>query len=227
LLVRLVDRDEKNRAAALAALVKTPLLAIESLDPRSWRSLRTRLESKHADVRRLAAAIVARGHDVGAFHDLVDLMEDDDSMVRRGASQALRRMTGLGATTDVGRWRSWYAGEQEWRADRIDDDLQLLESADPCVVAATLRSLTQHRLLRDAFLADIHHVLDHEDAAVREIACRTLAALGSPGSAPDLVPLLEDPVERVRSAAHAALLGVTGLRHGPDRGLWRSALRPR
>lgn len=227
LLVRLVDRDEKNRAVALAALAKTPLLAIASLDPRSWRRLRTRLTSKHADVRRLAAAIVARGHDVGAFHDLVDMMEDEDSMVRRGASQALRRMTGIRATADIVRWRSWYVGEREWRADRIHDDLQLLESADPHVVSATLRSLTQHRLFRDAFLSDIHHVLDHQDAVVREIACRTLAALGSPGSAPALASLIEDPVERVRNAAHAALRAVTGLRHGPDRGLWRTALRPR
>ena len=227
LLVRLADCDEQHRAAALAALAKVPLLAINRLDPMSWRRLRNRLESEDANVRRLAAAIVARGHDVDAFHELVVLLEDEDMLVRRGALQALRKMTGFRASADVVRWRWWYEQERGWRYDDIDDSVGLLESEDPRMVSGALGSLAQHRLFRAAFLADVHDVLGHKDAAVREIACRSLAALGSPASAGALLLLMDDPDERVRGAAHAALRAVTGLRHGPDRTVWRSALRTR
>ena len=225
LLVRLVDRAEAGRVGVLAALTRAPLLALDQLDPHSWSSLCVGLRDPDSEVRYRTAQLVARGHWVDSFVDLMALLEDEDQRVRRVALAAAQRMSGVRIGVVPSRWSDWYEQESAWRDGRLEQEVALLGSDDPRVVCGARRTLAGHRLFRDVVLPDVLEVLTHEDDRVRAAACGALAALGAPHAGHDLVELLEDREVDVRNAALTALRAVTGMTYGADRDTWKAALR--
>jgi HEAT repeat protein len=157
--------------------------------------------------------------------DVVELLEDDDELVRRVALRAVESMSGIRIGAAAPRWRLWYAQECDWRDDRLEQEMRLLESEDYKIVAGTLLTLSRHRLFRDALIVDVAQALDHDDPVVRAAACAAQAGLKAPYAAHELVDLLEDPEPGVRKQALNALRAVTGMTHGADREAWKAALR--
>lgn len=226
-LVRLLDVDAEARRSVLVAIASVPVRSLARLDDRSRLIIRRCLEQGDPATRSAAADVTARVHDPAAFDQLLGALEDDDPLVRRSALRALRTLTGVPIGPDVGRWRAWREQESRWEETRLEKEIRLLDAESPATIVGVLRSLGQHRLCRDAFVTDLESPLRHESAAVRETACRTLAALGAPTMAESCLPLLDDDVPAVRAAARAALVAMTGLRVRGDSRAWRATLRRR
>jgi HEAT repeat protein len=96
----------------------------------------------------------------------------------------------------------------------IPDILNLLEDSDPEVRRAAIRLLSEmNKKLDAAALPTLRRALRDDYYGIRVCAINTVARMGTDGvkATPDLVKLLDDPVDEVRRAASSLLVGI----HGP------------
>lgn len=166
-------------------------------------------EEDSANLRE-AALVMGRMEDFEAMPRLIELLDHTQRGVRAGARVALESLTGLRFGAGSARWLSWHLAESRWlerHGARLGSQLRAPSVED---VVKALGELSQHRFQRHKSARAVADVLHHPDPRVRQLACLTLARLGSSWGVDALQGAMLDPEGAVRAAARAALasLGV-------------------
>jgi HEAT repeat protein len=154
---------------------------------------------------------------------LIELLGHDDALIRKTASVALRRITGVDFGEDRRHWEDWLAREQAWYDTEAPHLVGELDSNHLGRISAALSELAGRRYNRDWIAYEIGALASHPSPAVRELVCIALGQLGAGNALPDLLRLLANEEEAVRTAAHAALVRLTGSDLPDDVEAWRSA----
>lgn len=217
---------ERQHAPLVLERFSATMLA-SSEEPRGavTTHLETRLVLAEEDELRYVARAVGVLELVDAVPRLVELLRADDPGVRGEAVDALRRITGQSFGPEHALWSGWYVREIEWRDEHLADTLAALDGDDPVAVFRAVRELCRHRLFRHELTMRLVDLLQHEDTRICEIACASLAQLGSSRAVEPLLQSLEDdPEESVRLSAWRALRSLTRLDLPPAADAWRDAL---
>jgi hypothetical protein len=164
------------------------------------------LASDDPGLVREAALALGESEDFEATGRLVDLLEHEHAGVRAGAATALERLSGHAFGASPARWSAWYEAESSWLRTAGPELRQRLRTGSFEEVVHALGEVSQRRFGRGELAAEVAHVLQHEDARVRRLACLALARLGASASVPALSAALEDRSQDVRAAARVALL---------------------
>jgi HEAT repeat protein len=156
---------------------------------------------------------------------LVRRLQDRQEIVRTAAALALGRIGGPAVPALIeALGEEGQATRREYRQYEAARTLGRLGSAGGAAVPALLRLLnTEHTFVRQAALEALEKIgpgpevlpaltgyLGHTFPAIRLAACGVLGRMGAAASAvvPDLVPVLADTDEAVRSAAENALVQI-------------------
>jgi len=182
------------------------------------------LDSDDPLVLQSASIALSRARVEGAVPGWIALLEHRSPGVRDAAHRALEHLSGLALGTEPGRWARWYEAETAWLAESADEAYAELASPETERVLAAVREITSHRLARDERAGALAALLEHDDPSLRLAGCRALAGTGSTAVLADLVEVLEDDADEVRTAARAALFALTGLDLPGEAELWRAAL---
>jgi HEAT repeat protein len=87
---------------------------------------------------------------------------------------------------------------------------QAFGEGSPARIAAALGAYGERRLFRDQLAADLLPLLEHENPALRIMACDTLARMGSKRPLDALIALIADEDQQVADAAWRAACALTG-----------------
>lgn len=188
------------------------------------RTLRPFLPSIQPEVRRQAALALGDLQDGESVPELLGLLEDSDRRVRRGASLALARISGLDGSEDPVVWKRWYEEELDWLESELDPLVGELAADEPARVVTALRILSMHPMHRAVVSPEIRPLLGHEETLIAVAACSALAKLGDAASFQALLDVLEDERDVVREAGLHALATLTGAKPGTDPEAWRAWL---
>ena len=163
-------------------------------------------------VRAAAAQALGSLANDRAVESLVrSALEDPASEVKRAARSALEEMYGNVADSILASYRNAPAYPEPWINETSDS--QMDESGlEPISAAASTVHFDIPRLKKNKDLDGLLEALRYfEDPAVRASAAAALGELGNKEMAEYLVrSLLEDPDQKVQSAAHQALLEIFG-----------------
>jgi hypothetical protein len=223
-LCRLLTAERSPPADVLGLLARVPGVGPGSLDLVATSRLRAALRDARPEVRRSAALVAGRVHDAVSVDDLLELLGDENALVRNAAVTSLRSMCGISLIASPARWRQWLEIEREWLGKEKDRELREVGGGKKRRVLLALHSLGRRRLHREQIVDYVAGALKHEDAEVRAAACRALGSLGSPTGVGALLAALGDADEGVRSEAHRALRAATGLASEPSQAAWRETL---
>lgn len=196
---------------------------VSMLGPSNDRSLNSQVVScllemteseSNVDVQ---TAVLGLGflEDTSAIPALIDLLDDPRGGINASASHALGELTGNSLHGSSSVWRRWYEGELKWAREELHLEVNRLRSPDATVVKTSLKVLSRHRLERHQLAEAVTGTLSSSNVSVRLLAVQVLGDLDSRWTYCSLVELLQDPAEMVRTASHATLQRLTGLRHGP------------
>ena len=166
------------------------------------------LTASDAEVRRFAAASLARHGGVEQVDGLTALLDDPDARVRRAARHALAGIARIDLGAEPGDWNAWLARERLWYRDQAPALLQEVAAGEPASAFEALRELSAHALFRRELAALLAPVVDLPDAALAGAACRALARLGGPAAIAPLEAALHDVRADVARAAEVALQGL-------------------
>jgi HEAT repeat protein len=222
ILTALMGRSEEVDLAALEALGRMSARDPRALTGEPAEAARVHLISLDPRVRHQAAIAVGRLRDTGSVSDLIGLLEDTDSRVRRSAHWALREITGLGLPPDARRWSQYLINELSWYEEQGGDLVSTAKSADTFAAVDALRQLSDHPFHRRSVTQQIASVTGHSDETVAAAACSAIARLGDPLAVQPLIAALRDPREPVRVAAWRALQSLTGESFDAEPESWES-----
>ena len=219
-------RTRRSRAALIALLgngEESDLQVLEQLvkggrGHRPSLTLRGRLDScltsTNVRIRSLAALAVAELHEPDLAPRLIDLLLDENALVRRNATVALQRMTGATYEEDVDAWRALLDRESTWFNESWPQIQDCLDSGDLGRTVQALREIAPHRLHRDPLCQHLGDLLPEAPPSIGLGIAATLVELGSAWAVDPLFRALEtrdDPDDELRKAAHVALERLTGL----------------
>ena len=220
--------DRVSGTRVLDAMVAIASRAAPPFDERARKLVFRMLSHKDAPTLAAAARAAGRLEDFNAATRLVELLEHDDTSVRRDSLAALRYMTGLSLRNDQLGWRTWLANEQHWWRDEAPALLRDLAGNDLVRVFSAVNALVSRRMFRNELAAELQPLLFDSDPVLRGLACTALGQIGTtrPVSSPflALIERLDDREESVRASAWAALRLATGLDLPLSYEAWSSAL---
>ena len=211
-------------------------VALEALgEPRTWDQafdleacgelVKRHLSAVQPKVRRQAAVTLGRLRYADAIPELLELLDDHDDRVCRGALWALQNVTGLGwSGADIERWEAWYEDELTWLEIESPAVLDSLRNNHLGHSMEALRVIGSHPVFRAELAPEVALLLPAQNEALALAACATLIRLDAPSSVAPLIDALADGREKVRHAASGALSALTGASVGPSLAEWRNWL---
>ncbi|MCP3920538.1 MAG: hypothetical protein GY711_33850 [bacterium] len=216
----MLHRSRELDIEALKAMGTSDLRRLASYDDRRILAVREMLDSRDPATRRTAAIVLGQLGDIDSFELIIDQLMDPEPVVRRGALEALRTMSGLRMPADVGRWAAWHSARIEW-LDAIAPELAVkARHGDSEEAFDAIRELASVPLFRRELSLFVSEGLDHRDPGVAAAACHGLLALGEPTSVVTMIDCLDDRREPVREAARTGLALMTGENLPSDSDLW-------
>lgn len=171
--------------------------------------------SQDAGLRREACVTLGKLQCSEAIDTLIARLNDPHAGVRESALWSLQTITGKSMKPELGRWRSWYAGEARWWRDDFPELREKLDAEDIAVVGLAIRELGRRKLRRHELAELLVPLLEDPREGV---VCMTIAGLGALGSAVAVEPLIESlgsESEAVRNLALKALSSITGRKDLP------------
>lgn len=223
-LARMLDRDRELDGMLLPQIGR---LAANPVAGREWQvgsAVRAFLMDPRAGIRREAALALGKLQDSESVEDLIRLLDDDSSGVRKSALWALRAISGQDLGEDPLRWRNWYLEELQWWREVYPGYLETLRYGEPEEIGPAVSQMCLRRLFRNLMAEDLAALLEHERPEIRLRACVALRELGSMAAARELVTALTDEDEAVREAAYEALRAASDYTLPPEPELWIEAL---
>jgi hypothetical protein len=215
-----VEALPERRVEAVSELQRASFAVALPVDASVTGAVRRVLELHPADVAAELALISGRFEDAEAVGPLIELLSAQSAGVRASALWALQRISALGFRAEPERWRLWHEEELAWWNTKGDTQIQRLAASDAGTVNMAILELAKRRLHRDRAALAIAGALDHENAAVVELACNALVQLRSRACVPALVTTLEHRSAEARQSAWTALRKLTGKDLGFDARAW-------
>lgn len=179
-------------------------------DAKVSERVRTLLWSDDPQVLRKAALAVGRLEDFEAAERLIELLDHEQACAREGAQRALALLTGFALPPDGKAWTAWYTSEIRWFHEEYDSLVHQVEDGGRAEAVHALLAIGTHRFDRHRMAMDVARALGRPEPEVRQLACKTLLALGSPLVLSELVSALDDPAPKVADEAWKALRAITG-----------------
>ncbi|MEZ5973412.1 MAG: HEAT repeat domain-containing protein [Planctomycetota bacterium] len=176
------------------------------------------------DAARIAAIrTTAKLRNSRSIPYLIELLASGEPNIRSQALEALQEIARLPLPADVGRWRTWYQGEQQWLQAESARQLHLAANSTEAGVQALLEVSTHH-IFGEELAPKVQPLLESMTPEKQAIACAVLGHLGSLSSTPELLKRLDPSQPKsVRKAAFDALHRLTQSNHGDDPAQWRQA----
>jgi hypothetical protein len=183
------------------------------------------LRSEDSACAQAACSVLARLGVPSSVPGLIEHVEDDDPLVSRAVLSALQAIGGVALPPSAAAWRAWFGREDRWWREEAPPAIEALAQAGELGTSladlVTLsRDLSEHPLFRDELVVAFGPLLAHPEPGARVLACQALERLGSRLALPDLCAHLEDRDREVISAAHTALVALTGVDLPAKRGRW-------
>ncbi len=222
-LARIATAGGRGEPAALARIVRLPVLGPERTDRSLTNAVTGLFMDASPGTRIVAAQAAARLHLVLCFRGLVALLADAEPTVARAAHRALEEISGARLPSDPARWSEWFDREMLWVAEGMANDVLALRGPEESAVVEALGRLSYRRLCRSEFVAEVIRAADEGTPAVRRAALAALARLRAPEAIPTFLAAL-DAGEEERGAASAALAAISRLRAPSSPERWRALL---
>jgi hypothetical protein len=168
------------------------------------------------------ARLVGELHAADGVPGLLELLKDENLLVRGCAESALVAMKG--SPLDLASWEVWYENEQAWQATRWVPLCEDFASGEAGRANQALRELREHPLYRHEVARALARGLASLPPGLLPAVSAELTALGSRCAVPDLVAALEGKAQ-LRAAAWRvlrALMGDEGRELAPK--AWRALL---
>jgi len=225
----LLGRRSEFDACVLSALANQADLVSPADAETLANEVGTCLRARDSGCAQAACAVLVRLGVPSSVPSLIELLENDDPVLERAVLSALRAISGASLPASAGAWRSWFAREQEWWRERAPSEIEALAQASEletslAELVARARELSSHPLFRDELVAAFGPLLGHAEPGARVLACQALQRLGSRLALPELCARLVDRDAQVVSAAHAALVALTGVDLPAKRVRWQRYL---
>jgi len=217
-----VEALPERRVEAVTELQRASFNVALPVDSSVRDTVRRVLELHPADVVSELALIAGRFEDAEAVGPLIELLSAQSAGIRASALWALQRISALAFHSEPGRWRLWHEAELAWWSAQGETQINRLTATDAGVVSRAIVELGKRRLFRDRASIAIAGALDHDDAAVVELACNALVQLRSRACVPALVTTLEHRSAASRQSAWTALRKLTGKDLGLDPRAWNA-----
>jgi HEAT repeat protein len=141
---------------------------------------------------------------------LLAQLEAPQASSREAALAALQQISAQRLGASIEAWHEWYAREKDWMSAGREEAQQAFGEGSPARIAAALGAYGERRLFRDQLAADLLPLLEHENPALRIMACDTLARMGSKRPLDALIALIADEDQQVADAAWRAACALTG-----------------
>lgn len=220
-LGKLFGRDPELDLAALEAVAQLGERAPWALGEQASTRLRAALEeSRTPALRALAAQALGRTRDAQAVPNLIGCLEGADATLARAAQWSLREITGATRPRTARDWQHWLGVERAWWNGRGQACLAALDAEAPEGISSALRELLAHPLGRDRVAEKLCDALGSLEPAGKVLVCDALARLDARRAVPNLVELLFESDESVRTAAWKALRALTGADLPAEPRLW-------
>lgn len=223
-LERMLAEEPELEAEILTAMGELEDAHPWELTGRTMTHAARRLHAQDAAERALAARLVGAVHGLEAIPELIQLLNDDDAIVRRCAESSLQRIASVPLGSEAASWEAWLQREEGWREANWTRLSDALVAARPGPANEALRELTRHPLFRHEAALLIAESLVQQQRAVAVAACSELERLGSRWALPGLVKALENGQPQVRAAAWHALRHLTGEDLELSLELWRARI---
>lgn len=175
------------------------------------RVVRPYLDSRNSTSCQAAVQALSELEDIESIPYLIELLQQDDQVLRDVAAWGLRRVTGLELAPDADVWSAWYEAELSWYERDWPKLRGRLHGLQIDRIASTVQEMTQHRLFRHELSLDLAHVLSNPHQSVRTLVCIALGELASPVGIPWLLDVLDDRRPEVGAAATEAIHRITGI----------------
>jgi HEAT repeat protein len=216
-LAEVILWDEDLASAAMAQIPKLGKSADEHVNEELRMRLRHYLDPEQPGLCGAASLALAELEDLEALPYLIDLLASElaSDGIKRNATWALQKISGLSLPQNARRWNHWYEGELDWMRRGKAKEFRRIMSHDERHVAKGLREIAKHPLVNEEFVHTLRAVLIDRNDDVRVLACQALAVYGDEHVMPWLVDALEDPYPEVRHAAWESLRKLTGLELTP------------
>lgn len=221
LLESLFMREGMVPAQVVEAMVELELAVPWELSGRTLNRCHTWLEGQDSAARLRAIGLVGRLHALEFAPELIELVAEEDPLVRRCALEALRSMARMPLQADAPALLAWLEREQTWRNERCPELFETLREAPPGAANEALREFARHPLYRHQVARELSECLDQLPRPIATRACAELERLGSRWALPGLLETLADAPPQLRAAAWRALQALTGEEHELSLELWR------
>ncbi|MEZ5977755.1 MAG: hypothetical protein R3F34_06010 [Planctomycetota bacterium] len=219
-----IERRGPAQPAFLSVLADVARLYVGRIADPELEKLRSRL--RDADIGIVEHSVVCLGRlgDDECAEQLVALMSQRNSRIRKAAHWGMRELTGLPFGDDYRIWERWVDQGRAWWRDNAASLPDELRWGDKPVANARIVEIAKQRLRRNELVHLLATTFEREEDEVVNLAIRAIAQLRWSGTELFLVELLEHPSSRVQGRAWRALREVTGYDAGPEAEDWRRAL---
>ncbi len=156
-------------------------------------------------LRVLACLALETLRDHEAVPDLVVLLDDDDSNLRRRAHAALRSLTRLRFPAESEQWLAWLSDGLAWWDERAEPCRIALVSGTPVEAAASVQELARQRLFVHHAVSILALALQRTEPDIVKSACRALATMPERVTERALLTVVTHPDPTVAAEARAAL----------------------
>lgn len=164
----------------LTALAQPSCPARAALGERALTLVRQALGHDDPKLRRCAAAVLGNARDTLAVDPLVDSLDDVDALVRAGARDALRSITGKDLGGDSEGWRGWILERRAWLEVTSAQAMARAQGAECIDAMEALEELLARGDARDELVQPISELrLSADCEAVRERSRIALIEIGS------------------------------------------------
>jgi hypothetical protein len=223
-LARMLNRDRELDGLLLPQIGHLAGKAAEGSEWHIGLAVRGCLVDPRPGIRREAAIALGKLQDGESVGELIGLLDDDSSGVRKSALWALRAISGQDLGDQPTRWRAWYLEELQWWREVYPGVLETLRRGEPDEIGPAVAEMSLRSLFRHSMATDLASLLQHERPEIRLRACVALRELDSMAVARELVAALSDEDGAVREAACEALRAASDYTLPPEPELWIEAL---
>ncbi|MCC7013957.1 MAG: hypothetical protein IT454_15480 [Planctomycetes bacterium] len=221
----MLGRDERVDLSVLRALERMARGGRLVLEDDALERVRRVVTSPDPRLQRAAIDCIGALGDELCTDDLIGVLGGEDALLRNAAQRALTGIAGVDLGPLPEHWARWRDEEFAWIEEQMDAALEELEAPAPASVAAAVRDLSAHALVRPkaaAAMADA--LLRTQDEIAARVLLEGLVDCRAPVALPVIVAELESESEERATRARAALHALTGLDLPADRRAWEDAL---
>ncbi len=202
--------DPKLSQQALALVRQSGRSGEPELDRQFSTWLVSQIDPQRPEWTRAVLLAIGALDEGDCVETLIGLIDDTNLGVRESALSALRSIGGSTLGADGDAWMAWYGREVAWMTSERPRWVENLKDESPSKVVDALQAYSDRRLFQSQLARDVLPLLERDEPGLQELACETLARLGSRVAVPALAAELSGHDPAVEGAARRALTKLLG-----------------